>query len=401
VGRRRRDRVVGSASEEVTVATLREAVIVDCIRTPIGKKGGTLAKIRPDDLGALVLTELVRRTGIDPALIEDVQCGCVTQIGEQGTNIGRNIVLCSGLPVTIPGTSVNRLCASSLQSFVNACQSVMCGFMDLNVAIGVESMNRVAMTSDLGSINQHVMERFAVVPQGMAAELIAEKWGITKTANNELALMSQQRAMKALRAGEFKRETVPVKLQAEDGSLVELLQDETPRDSTLEKLMSLQPAFRVPDGVITAGNSSQISDGAGALLVTTPEYARKLGLKPRARLVSYGVTGVCPTIMLTGPITATQKALAKAGLAIKDIDVVEINEAFSSVVLACGQELGLDWEKTNIRGGAIALGHPLGGSGAILLTKLLHLLEDRKARYGLVTMCIGLGVGETVIIERI
>ena len=381
------------------MATLREAVIVDCIRTPIGKKGGTLAKIRPDDLGALVLTELVRRTGIDPALIEDVQCGCVTQIGEQGTNVGRNIVLCSGLPVTIPGTSVNRLCASSLQSFVNAAQSVMCGFQDLNVALGVESMNRVTMGSDLGGINKHMMERFAVVPQGVSAELIAEKWGISKTANNELALMSQQRAMKALRAGEFKRETVPVRLEAEDGTKVELLQDETPRDSTLEKLMSLQPSFKA-DGVITAGNSSQISDGAGGLMVTTPENAKKLGLKPRARLVSYGVTGVCPTLMLTGPITATQKALAKAGLTIKDIDVVEINEAFSSVVLACGQELGLDWEKTNIRGGAIALGHPLGGSGAILLTKLVHLLEDRKARYGLVTMCIGLGVGETVIIER-
>jgi acetyl-CoA acetyltransferase family protein len=388
------------ASEEVTVATLREAVIVDCIRTPIGKKGGTLAKLRSDELGALVLRELVRRTGVDPAQIDDVVTGCVTQIGEQGTNIGRNIVLCSGLPVTIPGTSVNRLCASSLQAFVNAAQSVMCGFMDICVALGVESMNRVSMGSDLGGINQHLMERFAVVPQGVSAELIAEKWEFGKTANNELALVSQQRAMKALRAGEFKRETVPVSLRAEDGTPVQLDQDETPRDSTLEKLMSLQPSFKA-DGVITAGNSSQICDGAAGLMVTTPEMAKKLGLKPRARLVTYGVAGVCPTIMLTGPIPATQKALQKAGLKIADIDVVEINEAFSSVVLACGQDLGFDWEKTNIRGGAIALGHPLGATGAILLTKIVHLLEDRKARYGLATMCIGLGVGQTVIIERI
>jgi acetyl-CoA acyltransferase len=382
------------------VATLREAVIVDAIRTPIGKKGGTLAKLRSDDLGALVLRELVRRSGLDPHQIDDVITGCVTQIGEQGANVGRNIVLASGLPATIPGCSINRLCASSLQSFVNAAQAVMCGFMDLCVALGVESMNRCPMGSDLGGINPQIMERFAVVPQGMSAELIAEKWELDRAANDELALLSQQRAMAALRAGEFQREILPVALPGEDGTLVELSQDETPRDSTLAKLGALQPSFKA-DGVITAGNSSQISDGVAGLVVTTPEKAKALGLTPRARLVSYGVAGVCPTIMLTGPIPATQKALAKAGLTVADIDVVEINEAFSSVVLACGRELGLDWEKTNIRGGAIALGHPLGATGAVLLTKTLHLLEDRKARYGLVTMCIGFGLGQTVIIERL
>ncbi|HEY3357766.1 MAG TPA: thiolase family protein [Polyangia bacterium] len=379
---------------------MREAVIVDAIRTPIGKKGGTLSKVRSDELGVIVLNELLRRTGIDPEQIDDVVTGCVTQTGEQGANISRNIVLAAGLPVTVPGTSVNRLCASSVQAFVNAAQAVMSGMMDLTVVLGVESMNRVAMGSDLGSLSPRLMERFAVVPQGISAELIAEKWELGRGQNDELALMSQDRALKAVRSGAFQREIVPVRATGDDGKPVVLEQDETPRDSSMEKLAKLPPAFK-PDGVITAGNSSQISDGAAGLIVTTPEKAKQLGLEPRARLVTYAVAGVCPTIMLTAPIPATRKALAKAGLGLADVGVVEINEAFSSVVLACGQDLGFDWSKTNIRGGAIALGHPLGATGARLLTTALHLMEDRKERYGLVTLCIGFGQGETVILERL
>jgi acetyl-CoA acetyltransferase family protein len=382
------------------VASIREAVIVDAIRTPIGKKGGTLSKVRSDELGVIVLHELIRRTKIDPAQIDDVVTGCATQTGEQGANISRNIVLAAGLPVTVPGTSVNRLCASSVQAFVNAAQSVMCGMMDLTIALGVESMNRVAMGSDLGSLNPHLMERFAIVPQGISAELIAEKWNLSRAQNDELALMSQERAMKAVRGGEFQREIVPVRATGDDGTPVVLEQDETPRESTMEKLAKLQPSFK-PDGVITAGNSSQISDGAAGVVITTPEKAKQLGLKPRARLVTYAVAGVCPTIMLTAPIPATRKALERAGLKLGDVGVVEINEAFSSVVLASGQELGFDWSKTNIRGGAIALGHPLGATGARLITTALHLMEDRQERYGLVTLCIGFGQGETVILERL
>ena len=382
------------------MATIREAVIVDAIRTPIGKKGGTLSRVRSDDLGALVLGELCRRNRLDPAEIDDVVTGCVTQTGEQGANIARNIVLAAGLPVTVTGTSVNRLCASSIQAFVNAAQAVMCGMMDLCVALGVESMNRVPMGSDVGPFNPGMMERFAIVPQGTSAELIAEKWELTRKQNDELALMSQRRALAAVRGGEFAREIVPVKTTGDDGTAVELMQDETPRETSLEKLAALQPSFK-PDGVITAGNSSQISDGAAGLVVTTPEKARQLGVRPRARLVTYAVAGVCPTIMLTAPIPATRKALAKAGLRLDQIGVVEINEAFSSVVLACGKDLGFDWDRTNQRGGAIALGHPLGATGARLLTTTLHLMEDRQERYGLATLCIGFGQGQAVILERL
>ena len=377
------------------MAMLREAVIVDAIRTPIGKRDGSLREVRSDELGSIVLRELVRRAEIDPADIDDVITGCVTQTGEQGANVSRNIVLAAGLPVSVPGTSVNRLCASSSQAFVFGCQAVMTGMQDLVAVLGVESMNRVPMGSDVGPFNPAINDRFAVVPQGTSAELIAEKWELTRKAVDELALSSQRRANKAVHDGEFDREIVPV--QTGD---VELTRDETPRETRLESLAKLKPSFKA-DGVITAGNSSQISDGAAGMLITTPERAQALGLTPRARLVTAAAAGVCPTIMLTGPIPATVKALDKCGLALKDIGVVEINEAFASVVLACGQDLGLDPERTNIRGGAIALGHPLGATGARLLVTMLHLLEDRKERYGLMTLCIGFGQGQTVIIERL
>ena len=381
------------------MATLREAVIVDAVRTPIGKRDGTLSKVRSDDLGAIVLNKMIERTGINPGLIDDVVTGCVTQTGEQGANISRNIVLAAGLPVTVPGTSVNRLCASSSQAFVFAAQAVMTGMQDLVAVLGVESMNRVAMGSDVGPFNPRINDRFAVVPQGTSAEFIAEKWEISRQAVDELALESQQRAGQAVDDGSFDGEIVPVKTRDVDGNEVVLKRDETPRKTELEKLAKLSPSFKA-DGVVTAGNSSQISDGAAGLLVTTPEYAARLKLRPRARLVTAAVAGVCPTIMLTGPIPATAKALEKSGLTLEDIGVVELNEAFATVAVACADELGLDWAKINIRGGAIALGHPLGATGARLLVTLLHLMEDRNERYGLMTLCIGFGQGQAIILEK-
>ena len=382
------------------MATLREAVIVDAIRTPIGKRDGTLSKVRSDDLGVIVLNKMIERTGINPGLIDDVITGCVTQTGEQGANISRNIALAAGLPVSVPGTSVNRLCASSSQAFVFAAQSVMTGMQDLVAVLGVESMNRVAMGSDVGPFNPRINDRFAVVPQGTSAEFIAEKWDISRQAVDELALESQRRAGQAVVDGSFDGEIVPVRTTGEDGSEVVLERDETPRITEMEKLAKLSPSFK-PDGVVTAGNSSQISDGAAGLLVTTPEYAAKLNLRPRARLVTAAVAGVCPTIMLTGPIPATTKALEKAELTLEDVGVVELNEAFATVAIACSEELGLDPAKTNQRGGAIALGHPLGATGARLLVTLLHLMEDNNERYGLMTLCIGFGQGQAVILERL
>ena len=373
-----------------------EAVIVDAIRSPIGKKKGTLASVRADELGKQLLEALIERNGFDPTEIDDLICGCVTQIDEQGTNIARNIVLASDVPVTIPGTSVNRLCASSLQAFVSGVQAVQSGVDELVVVMGVESMNRVGMGSDVGSFHPRLHERFAMVSQGVSAELIADKWELSRAAVDEFSLMSQERAMTAKRAGEFKREIVPITLA--DGTLFS--EDETPRDSSMSGLAKLKPAFR-DDGVVTAGNSSQISDGASAILVTTPEKAKALGLTPRARFVTAAAAGVDPTIMLTGPIPATKKALKRAKMSLSDIDLVEINEAFASVALACGQDLKLDWAKTNVRGGAIAMGHPLGATGARLVTTLLHAMEDRDVKTGLVTLCIGLGQGQTAIIQRV
>jgi len=382
------------------LATLSDAVIVDAIRTPIGKKQGTLASVRSDELGVIVLNKLIERTGIDPVIIDDVVTGCVTQTGEQGANVSRNIVLSAGLPVSVPGTSVNRLCASSSQAFVNGCMSVMTGLMDVVAVLGVESMNRVPMGSDVGPFNPRMNDRFALVPQGMSAELIAEKWELSREQMDAFALMSQERAMAAVSNGDFDREVTPVGVIGSDGSSVLLERDETPRATKLEKLAKLKASFK-EDGVTTAGNSSQISDGAAGMLVTTPAKARELGLKPRARLVTAAAAGVCPTIMLTAPIPATHKALAKAGLSLDDIGPVEINEAFASVAVACGIDLGLDWVQTNVRGGAMGLGHPLGATGARLLVTLLHLMEDRDDRYGLMTLCIGFGQGHAVILEKL
>ncbi|HYF00756.1 MAG TPA: thiolase family protein [Planctomycetota bacterium] len=365
-----------------------DAVILDALRTPIGRQGGALSHRRPDDLAADVLAEIVRRNGVKPADIDDVVLGCVTQVQEQGFNVARNAALAAGLPASVPGTSVNRLCASGLQACAFAAQAVAAGQMDLVLAGGTESMTRVPMGSDGGPFSSRIVERFELVPQGLSAEFIAEKWGFSRRQIDEFSYASHQKAL----AADFSREILPV-----DG----VSKDEGPRkDTSVEKMGTLKPAFK-PDGVLTAGNSSQISDGAAALLVASPEKAKQLGKKPRARFVATAAVGVDPTIMLTGPIPATEKVLKRAGLQIKDIDLFECNEAFAPVVMAWMKELSIDPARVNVNGGAVALGHPLGCSGARLLVTLLHEMEKRDVRRGLATLCIGMGQGLATIIERV
>jgi len=366
----------------------KEALILDALRTPVGRRDGVLRQWRPDDLAAEVLQALVRRNDVNPALVDDVVLGCVTQIQEQGINIARNAALAAGFPVSVPGTTVNRLCASGLQAFNFASQAVLSGQMELAIGGGTESMTRVPMGSDAGPLSPRLVERFDVVSQGISAEFIAEKWQLSRQKLDEFSYESHQKALRA----HFEREILPV-----DGVSV----DEGPRkDTSLEKMAALKPAFK-EGGVITAGNSSQISDGAAAILVASPDMAQKLGKKPRARFVASAVAGVDPTIMLTGPIPATQKVLRLAGLKVKDIDLFECNEAFAPVVLAWMKETGVPPDRVNVNGGAIALGHPLGSTGARLLTTLLYELERRGQKRGLVTLCIGMGQGAATIIERL
>jgi acetyl-CoA acetyltransferase family protein len=380
---------------------MKNAVIVDACRTPIGKKDGWLRGIRADDLMSMVLHALVERSGVPGASIDDVVIGCVTQIGEQGVNIARNAVLAAGLPVTVPGTSVNRLCGSSQQAVSFAAQSVMAGMNDLVVGGGTESMTRVAMGSDVGTFSEKLTDHYELVSQGVSAELVAERWGITREEVDRFSYESHRKALHAQAEGHFKREILPVEVREGEKVVAVVQKDEGPRaDTSAEKIGKLKPVFK-PDGVITAGSSSQISDGAAGLLITSEERAKALGLKPRARFVSMVAVGVDPTMMLTGPIPATRKVLEKAGLKLSDIDLFEVNEAFASVVLAWQKELGVNPAKVNVNGGAVALGHPLGASGARLLTTLLHELERQELRYGLATMCIGMGQGTGTIIERL
>lgn len=380
---------------------MTEAVILEAIRTPMGRKKGSLSGIRPDDLAARALVALVERTGVDPAEIEDVIMGCVTQTAEQGFNIGRLAPLIAGFPVEVSGVSVNRMCGSSLQTANYAAQAIMADCADLVVAAGVESMSRVPMGSDGGSFSGGLLSKFAIVPQGLSAEMIAEKWDLSREELDEFSLASHHKALAAIAEGRFKREIVPVEIIREDGNKALLDTDETPRpDTGPEKLAALRPVFKM-GGVITAGNSSQITDGAAALLVASVGKARQLGLKPRARFVSMALSGVDPVLMLHGPIPATARALKRAGLTVDDIDIFEINEAFAPVPLAWQREFGVDMSKINPNGGAIALGHPLGASGARILATLLHELERTGGRYGLATMCIGWGMGIATIIERL
>ena len=397
---------------------MAEAVIVDAIRTPMGKRNGKLSGFHPADLAGEVLKALSDRNDLDPALVEDVIMGCVMQVGAQAGNIGRNAVLASGWPESVPATTVDRQCGSSQQSAHFAAQGVMAGAYDVVVAAGVEVMSMVPMGSSFMTPNTGMpfgpgmglryADRGGLVPQGTSAEMIAEKWNLSREDLDAYGARSQQFAAKAREEGRFEREILPVKampIDKESGKLIEtdelFSQDEGIRpDTTVETLANLKPAFKA-DGVVTAGNSSQITDGASAVLIMSEDKANELGMTPRARFHSFSLAGVDPIFMLTGPIPATHKVLERSGLTMDDIDLVEINEAFASVVLAWEKELHPDMDKVNVNGGAIALGHPLGCSGARLMTTLLHELERTGGRYGLQTMCEGGGLANATIIERL
>jgi acetyl-CoA acyltransferase len=383
---------------------MHTAVIVDAVRTPLGKRNGMLAGWHPVDLLAHVLNVLVARHDLDPARIDDVITGCVSQVAEQALNIGRNGLLAAGFPDTVPGTTVDRQCGSSQQALHFAAQGVMAGAYDVVIAAGVESMTRVPMGSSvLGAdpFGTRLVERYPnLVPQGISAELIAERWDLSREELDEFALRSQQRAARATDEARFDREVVPVPIEV-DGRTRPMTVDEGIRaDTTAERLAALKPAFK-PEGLVTAGNSSQISDGAAAVLVTSEAAAARLGLTPRARVVAVALAASDPILMLTAPIPATARILERAGVTLDAVDRIEINEAFASVVLAWERDVRPDMDKVNVNGGAIALGHPLGASGARLTATLLCELERSGGRLGLQLMCEGGGQANAALIERL
>jgi acetyl-CoA acetyltransferase family protein len=385
------------------------AVIVDAVRTPLGRRNGKLKDWHPVDLAGETLKALQERTGIDPGLVDDVIMGCVMQVGEQAANIARNAVLAAGWPEHVPGTTIDRQCGSSQQAAHFAAQGVMAGAYDIVVAAGVEVMTRVPMGSSMADgkfgfpFGPKVGARYApeggLVPQGISAEMIADKWGLTRDDLDAFGVRSQQFARRATDEGRFAHEILP--LLGADGALMTV--DEGLRETTLESLAKLKPAFRTEEegGRVTAGNSSQITDGASAVLIMSEAKAKQLGLTPRARFVDFSLAGDNPRMMLTAPIPATHKVLARAGLTIEDMDLTEINEAFACVVLAWEKELHPNMDTVNVNGGAIALGHPLGASGTRLMTTLLNELERTGGRYGLQTMCEGGGMANATIIERL
>ncbi len=385
------------------------AVIVDAIRTPLGKRNGKLKDWHPVDLASETLRALIDRNGIDPAIVDDVVMGCVMQVGEQAANIARNAVLAAGWPESVPGTTIDRQCGSSQQAAHFAAQGVMAGAYDVVVACGVEVMTRVPMGASMSDgkwgfpFGPKVGERYqpqgGLVPQGISAELIADKWNISRDDMDRFGVQSQERAARATKEGRFEREILPVK-DAEGNMMTA---DEGIRDTSMESLAKLKPSFRPAEegGRVTAGNSSQITDGAAALLIMSEEKAKALGLTPRARFVNFSLAGDDPRYMLTAPIPATRKVLERAKLTMNDISITEINEAFASVVLAWEKELHPNMETVNPNGGAIAIGHPLGCSGARLMTTLLNELERTGGRYGLQTMCEGGGMANATIIERL
>ncbi|ASW99259.1 MULTISPECIES: thiolase family protein [Mycobacterium] len=383
---------------------MRETVIVEAVRTPVGKRNGALAGMHAADLSAIVLNELVERTGIGPEIIDDVVWGCVSQVGDQSSNIGRYAVLAAGWPESIPGTTVNRACGSSQQALDFAVQAVMSGQQDVVVAGGVEVMSRVPLGSARASgmpYGPKVLARYDDFSfnQGLSAEMIAKKWGFSRTRLDEYSAESHERAAAAQDGGAFTDQIVPVFVDGAENNVV-AADEGVRRGSSAEKLAALKPAF-TEDGVIHAGNSSQISDGAAALLVTTAEMAVELGLTPIVRYVAGAVTGADPVLMLTGPIPATEKVLSKAGVALSDVGVFEVNEAFAPVPLAWLAETGADPARMNPLGGAISLGHPLGASGAVLMTRMVHHMRDNGIRYGLQTMCEGGGTANATLVELV
>ncbi|HEY6068012.1 MAG TPA: thiolase family protein [Gaiellaceae bacterium] len=379
-----------------------DALIVDAVRSPIGKKNGSLASIRGDELAAQVLNALVGRSDLEPGEVEDVQLGCVTQIGEQGWNIGRMIPLVAGWPETVAGTTVDRQCGSSMQASFNAATAIWSGQLDVIVSAGVEMMSRVPMGSNGGDLSARLLDLWQIVPQGISAEVLAEEWGFSREELDAFSLESHRRAVAAGDEGRFADELVPVDLTNPHTGVV-LDVDETPRrDTSAEALAALKPAFR-QDGRVTAGNSSQICDGAAAVLLTSERAAARLELEPRARFLSFGLSGVDPYRMLHGNPQACAAALARAGLSWDDISVIEVNEAFASVVLQFARDAGLEdrFDDINPNGGGISLGHPLGATGARMTATLLNELERRGARYGIATMCIGFGQAIAGVVERL
>ncbi|MBA3382021.1 MAG: thiolase family protein [Actinobacteria bacterium] len=387
----------------------RDAYIIDAVRSPIGRRNGSLSEIRAEELAAQVMNGLVDRLDVEPVEIEDVQMGCVTQVGEQALNVGRQAVLVAGWPETVCASTIDRQCGSSLQAAFNGASAVQAGHLDLVVAAGVEHMTRVPMGSNLGeagwgAVNEKIGERWPIVPQGISAEVLAQEWGLTREELDAYSYESHRRAIAAIDEGRFENEIVPVETGA-TGAAVLFAVDESPRrDTSLEKLASLQPAFK-SDGVVTAGNSSSIVDGSAAMLLASGEAAERLGLAPRARFVSFGLSGVDPYRMLHGNPEASARALGKAGLTWDDISVIEVNEAFASVVLQFLADTGLEerWEAgdVNPNGGGISLGHPLGATGARITATLLNELDRRDAQYGIATMCIGQGQAIAGVVERV
>jgi acetyl-CoA acyltransferase len=390
------------ASGASTLWSMSDALIVDAVRSPIGRRNGALSTLRGDELAGQVLNGLVARHDLDPAEIEDVQMGCVTQIGEQGWNIGRMAPLVAGWPESVGGTTVDRQCGSSMQTNFNAAAAVWAGQLDLVVSAGVETMSRVPMGSNGGDLSPKLLERYEIVPQGISAEVLADEWGFSREELDAYSLRSHRRAVAAIDEGRFEREIVPVEVtNPHVGALVGV--DEAPRrDTSLEALAALKPAFK-PDGKVTAGNSSQIVDGAAAVLVASEAAAARLGLEPRARFVSFGLAGVDPHRMLHGNPEACAKALARAGLAWDDVSVIEVNEAFASVVLQFARDAGLEerWDDINPNGGGISLGHPLGATGARVTATLVSELERRGERYGVACMCIGFGQAIAAVVEKL
>jgi acetyl-CoA acyltransferase len=379
-----------------------DAFIVDAVRSPIGRRNGALSKLRGDELAAQVLNGLVERVGLEPAEVEDVQLGCVTQIGEQGWNIGRMVPMVAGWPETVCGTSVDRQCGSSMQTNFNAAAAVWAGQLDVVISAGVEMMSRVPMGSNGGDLSPKLLERWQIVPQGISAEVIAEEWGLSREQLDAYSLESHRRAVAAIDEGRFENEIVPVEVtNPHVGTLIGV--DETPRrDTSAEALAALKPAF-LPDGKVTAGNSSQICDGAAAVLVASERACSRLGLEPRARFVSFGLAGVDPYRMLHGNPEACAKALERAGLTWDDVSVIEVNEAFASVPLQFMHDAGLEERSADVNpnGGGISLGHPLGATGARVTATLINELDRRDARYGVACMCIGFGQALAGVIERL
>jgi 3-oxoadipyl-CoA thiolase len=395
----------------------RQPVIVDAVRTPVGRHGGALARVRPDDLAAVAIRALVARTGTEPARIDDVILGCANQAGEDSRNVARMALLLAGLPVEVPGQTVNRLCGSGMQAAVAAAHAIRAGEGDRFIAGGVESMSRAPwvtlkpeeafprtapVTADTTVGWRFTNPKFPpewTISMGETAEVVAERYGISRDDQDAFALESQRRTARAIADDRFHAELVPVTVPGRKGETV-VDQDEHPRpESTIEGLRAMRAAFRAEGGTVTAGSASGINDGASALLVTSEAAARDMGKRPLARIVATAVAGVSPEVMGVGPVPAVRRALARAGIGVGDLDVVELNEAFAAQAIACIRELGLDPHRVNVNGGAISLGHPLGSSGARILTTLAHEMRRRRARWGLATMCIGVGQGIAMVLE--